>query len=239
VTEAANHFRATVRKREDPGPALIEGLPVKRRPKAARRADDAYLTGDTTPIRSLLARDGARIRALGGVWDPACGAGDMVKVIRAEGIPCSASDLVDRRCPDSWQADFFSCMRASNPAIITNPPFNLINAKGRGLWLKHSLAMPGWRYMALLLSWNWPAGRINGMGALLDLQPFSHVYLMRFRIDFTGEGDPPNQHAWFVWDRDDPRSYDGRHPEPSFRFLDPADDRQAEIDLTPTTGDPS
>jgi len=51
VTEAANHFRATKRKREDPGPVLIQDLPVKRKPKAPRRADDTYLTGDTTPIR--------------------------------------------------------------------------------------------------------------------------------------------------------------------------------------------
>ncbi len=230
MSDAKALFRATKRKRrKDPGQAELMELPEHRKPRPPRRKHDAYLTTQTSAVRALLAVDGDRIRALGSIWDPACGAGDMVRVFRAEGVPTCASDLVDRGCPDSWQADFFTCLRSRAPALITNPPFNLINSKGRGLWLKHCLSLPDWRYMALLLSWNWPAGRQNGLGRMLDTQPFSYALLMRFRIDFTGEGDPPNQHAWFVWDRDDPRAFDGSHPEPSFRFLDRLDARQKEI----------
>jgi len=29
-------------------------------------------------------------------------------------------------------------------------------------WLRHTLDMPGWSYLALLLSWDWPAARANG-----------------------------------------------------------------------------
>ena len=223
-------FRATKRK-ADPGAALFQAE-ESRAPETERRKDDFYPTGQTDAIRALLVADGARIKALGPVWEPACGAGDLVRVIRAEGIPCCASDLIDRECPDSWQEDYFTCMRSRAPSIITNPPYNLINARdGRGAWLRHSLAMPDWRYMALLLSWDWPAARANGLGALLDANPFSWCYLMRWKLDFTGEGSPPQRNAWFIWDRDDPRGYGGTTPQPSFRFLDREDGRQQEMTI--------
>lgn len=63
---------------------------------------------------------------------------------------------------------------------------------------------------------------MNGLGDLLNEQPFSYVYLLRFKVDFTGGGSPPQRNAWFVWDRRDPRSRPGlgHHPEPSFRWMD-------------------
>lgn len=221
-------FRATKAKPQiDHRQAVVSDLPIQPKPsKEKRRADDFYPTGQPEAIRALLARDGDRIRSLGAVWEPACGAGDLVRVIRAAGIPCCASDLVDRGCPDSWTADYFTCLRSRGGSIITNPPFNLINARdGHGRWLKHTLAMPGWRYCALLLSWDWPAARQNGLGALLDANPFSYCYLMRWKLDFTGEGSPPQRNAWFVWDRDDVRA------EPGFRWMDREDDRQGEMEI--------
>lgn len=196
-----------------------------RGPKEARRDLDYYPTQDLRPIRSLLAHDGDRIRQSGTVWEPCCGDGAMVMPIREAGIPCCASDIVDRGCPDSWVADYYSCLRSRGGAIITNPPYREINARdGGGRWLRHALDMPGWDYMALLLSWDWPAARINGLGNLLDQHPFTHVYLLRYKVDFTGGGAPPQRNAWFIWDRRDPRSRPGLgpHPEPSFRWMDAA-----------------
>ena len=121
-------------------------------------------------------------------------------------------------------------MKSRGGSIITNPPFNLITARdGHGRWLKHTLAMPGWRYCALLLDWNWAAGKINGLGELLDRQPFTRSYLMRWKIDFTGEGQAPQRNAWFVWDRDDVRATDGSRPHPEFRWLDRLDERQGAL----------
>ncbi|MDF3606112.1 hypothetical protein PE067_08215 [Paracoccus sp. DMF-8] len=198
---------------------LLPDAPVRTRPRVeVRREHDFYPTGQPEAIRGLLARDGDAIRACGSVWEPACGDGALVREIRDFGLPCIATDLIDRGCPDSDQADFFECDCARAPAVITNPPFNLINARdGHGRWLRHTLDMPGWRYLALLLSWDWPAARANGLGALLDQRPFSYCYLMRWKLDFTGEGSPPQRNAWFVWDRD----YEGS--EPAFRFMDRAD----------------
>jgi hypothetical protein len=225
VTIAKNLFRATKAK-----PLPVESfpdldLPLQKAPEETRRAHDFYTTYQPEPIRALLHRDGDVIRACGGVWEPACGAGDMVREIRDFGLPCTASDLIMRGCPDGWQADYFTCVKSRARAIITNPPYNLINARdGGGAWLKHTLDMPGWDYLALLLSWDWPAAVANGLGKLLDERPFSHSYLLRWKVDFTGAGSPPQRNAWFVWRR-------GWTGPSEFRFLDKRDHRQAALPL--------
>jgi hypothetical protein len=200
----------------DAGTPLLTDAPIAPRPKRAaqRRAEDFYPTAQPEAIRALFS-----------VWEPACGDGALVREIRAMGMPCCASDLIDRGCPDSWTADFYSCLRSRGGAIITNPPFSEINARdGHGRWLRHTLAMPGWDYLALLLSWDWPAARANGLGKLLDDHPFSWCYLLRWKLDFTGEGSPPQRNAWFVWDRRDPRG--AGKGDPGFRWLDRIDGRQ-------------
>lgn len=228
TASAKGLFEATRKKAaSDDRQAEIPDLPKHKRRKPERRPDDFYPTGEPEAIRGLLAADGSRIRRSGKVWEPACGDGAIVREIRAAGIPCVASDLIDRGCPDSSIGNFLETTKAAAPAIITNPPFNLITARdGKGIWLRHTLDLPGWDYLALLLDWNWPAGKINGLGALLDERPFSYCYLMRWKLDFTGEGQAPQRNAWFVWDRLDPRAYHGRRLEPGFRFLDRVDPRQ-------------
>ena len=226
TASAKSLFRATKAKRPDDQPALM-AVEDSRKPQEPRRADDFYPTGQPEAIRALLVCDGIRIRECGSVWEPACGDGALVREIRSAGIPCIASDLIDRGCPDSAVLDFFAARESPCRAIITNPPYDLINARdGKGAWLRHTLAMPGWEYLALLLSWDWPAARQNGLGAMLDATPFSWCYLMRWKLDFTGEGSPPQRNAWFVWDRSCPRGTDGGLPHPSFRWMDREDARQ-------------
>lgn len=224
-------FLAT-RAKPDKGAALPIELPYAQAPQAPRRTDDFYPTGQPEAIRALLARDGAIIRQCEAVWEPAVGDGALAREIEAHGLTCHGSDLVDRGWPGTVKASFYSSVESPAAAIITNPPFSEINARdGHGRWLRHSLSLPGWRYMALLLSWDWPAARQNGLGALLDQHPFSWCYLMRWKLDFTGEGSPPQRNAWFVWDCDDARATDGSGPDPDFRWLDRADARQRGFNL--------
>lgn len=216
--------------RASPPQPMFESLPDQARPDTgARRDQDFYPTGQPDAIRALMAYDGHRIRDqfVPSVWEPACGDGALVREIRAMGLKCHASDVIDRGCPDSWVADFYAARKSPARAIITNPPYDQINARdGKGRWLRHTLALPGWDYCALLLSWDWPAARANGLGEMLDRTPFSWCYLMRWKLDFTGEGSPPQRNAWFVWDRRDPRG--PGHPKlyPDFRWMDRIDARQ-------------
>lgn len=216
---AKPYFRALSGKGQtvpEPSPGgMFEDLPVAVRPREeVRRALDLYPTGAPEATRGLLARDRARIEALGTVWEPAAGYGHMVREFEGLGLSCIASDIADHGCPGVIVRDFYDWRESPAPAIITNPPYCEINARdGHGRWLRHTLDMPGWRYLALLLSWDWPAARANGLGELLDEQPFSYCYLMRWKLDFTGEGSPPQRNAWFVWDRDRDAA------EPAFRFM--------------------
>lgn len=189
--------------------------PGRRHPdEEGRRPLDAYFTGEPEAIRALLAADGARIRALGSVWEPAAGRGDMVREIEGVGLPCLASDIADHGWPGLHERRcFYEFQTAPAPAIITNSPYGEITARSGSPWLRHTLALPGWRYCALLLSWEWPAGVTNGLGELLDAEPFAWCYLLRWKIDFTGAGRPSQRNAWFVWDRD------WRGGEPAFRWL--------------------
>lgn len=218
-------FRATKQRgpRDVRQAALLDCPPVVLPLADDRRQDDFYPTGQPEAIRALFARDGDLIRAAGAVWENAVGDGALAREIEAQGVPCIGSDIVDRGWPDTIVRSFYDFYASPARAIVTNPPYAEINARdGHGRWLRHTLDMPGWDYCALLLSWDWPAARANGLGALLDARPFSYCYLMRWKLDFTGEGSPPQRNAWFVWRR----GWDG---EPAFRWLDRADGRQTAL----------
>lgn len=224
-------FRAIRGKPRLPeGQSALMDLPEVTVPDDTRRTLDFYPTAQPEAIRALLAADGARLAMLGSVWEPAVGDGALARELVAAGLPVRGSDVVDRGWPGTELCDFFDHRASPAPAIITNPPFSQINSRdGHGRWLRHTLAMPGWRYCALLLSWDWPAARQNGLGEMLDRQPFTRAYLMRWKLDFTGEGSPPQRNAWFVWDRDDVRATDGSARHPDFCWLDRRDHRQRRL----------
>lgn len=208
------------------GAALPIDLPLQAAPvDTARRAHDFYATGEPCAARALLAADGARIAALGGVFECAVGNGALAREFVAAGLPVVGADIVDRGWPDTIVQSYYDFEAAPARAIITNPPFCEINARdGHGRWLRHTLDLPGWDYCAFLLSWDWPAAVVNGLGAMLDASPFSYCYLMRWKIDFTGAGSPPQRNAWFVWDR-------AHVGPPEFRWLNRVDNRQETMNL--------
>ncbi len=76
-------------------------------------------------------------------------------------------------------------------------------------------------YMALLLPLNFMGASTRGQ--LWRDHPPARVYVMRWRIDWTGQGAPPMICAWYVWDI--------KHVgETVLRFLDrPTDRRQVEL----------
>lgn len=225
-------FRAIRAKPKLPeGQARLMDMPEALAPAAARRDMDFYPTGQPEAIRALMAAEWPRIEALGAVWEPAVGDGALAREMAGAGLQVVGSDVEDRGWPGTFFLDFMRVPVSPAAAIITNPPYSEINARdGHGRWLRHTLGMPGWRYCALLLSWDWPAARANGLGQLLDEHPFTRCYLMRWKLDFTGEGSPPQRNAWFVWDRDDVRSSDpAQRNHPDFCWLDRRDNRQRRL----------
>ena len=204
-----NLFRATKRKPIVGEPLFPEGALHNQLPP-----DEGYrdaLDFDPTPAdatRAFTAAEGQRLREIGGpVWECAVGAGHMARPLQQAGFDVIGSDIVDRGHPGTILSDFYKWGQAGGPPapasiIVTNPPYNEINARdGHGRWLRHIETL-GVRYAAMLLNWDWPAARQNGMDALHERFPFARAYVCCWKIDFRGKGSPPQRNGWFVWDLD-------------------------------------
>lgn len=213
-------FRATGKK---PKPVydLIDGEIVKLAEGLAREQDDFYPT-PPEPTRAFLHAELDRLREFGGVWEPAVGDGAMAREMSALGLIVYGSDLIDRGCGAEIRS-FYDYDVPMERAIVTNPPFAECGwGNGKARWLYHALQTLGVEYMALLMNWSFPGA--GGLAPFWAKYPPARVYLMRWKIDFTGQGAPPMLNGWFVWDK----KWQG---ETVLRMLDRKDVRQAEMDL--------
>jgi hypothetical protein len=206
ASSTKNLFRATRPKsRPHPAQAIMGGLPEAAAPAVEDTRDP--LDYDPTPgdaTRAFLAVEGNRMREIGGpVWEPAVGGGHMAREIERAGFDVIGSDIVDRGWPGTEVRSFYQYTSAwPIQMIVTNPPYGELSAGGgHGRWLRHIEDL-GIRYAAMLISWEWPAGRINGLDELHERFPMSRVYLCCWKIDFRGQGRPAQRNAWVVWDRD-------------------------------------
>lgn len=163
----------------------------------ADRKDDLYETPEVATKALLRVESLPKI-----VWEPACGPGAIVRVLRAAGHEVYATDLVDYGCPDSSaRIDFL--MEQAAPyyigAIVTNPPFKLAaQFVARGLLVAPKVVML--LRLAFLES--------NARRAVLDGGQLARVYVFRNRLPMMHrdgwEGPKSSSSmafAWFVWDR--------------------------------------
>lgn len=213
-------FRATGKK---PRPVydLIDGEIVQLDDGLTREKDDFYPT-PPEPTRAFLHAEIDRLRDFGTIWEPAAGDGAMVREMESVGLRVRASDLVDRGCGADIRS-FYDFPVAPADAIVTNPPFAECGwGNGKARWLYHALDTLNVEYMALLMNWGFPGA--GGLAPFWAEFPPARVYLMRWKIDFTGQGAPPMLNGWFVWDK----LWEG---ETVFRVLDRKDARQGELGL--------
>lgn len=184
------------------------------------REQDEFYPTPPEPTRAFLHAEIDRLKDFGIIWEPAAGNGAMVREMEALGLMVRASDLVDRGC-DADIRSFYEFPVAPSHAIVTNPPFAECGwGNGKARWLKHALDVLDVEYMALLLNWTWPGA--GGLAPFWTQHPPARVYLMRWKIDFTGQGAPPMLNGWFVWDK----QWKG---ETVLRMLDRKDARQGEL----------
>jgi hypothetical protein len=208
-------FRATGKKSKPVPARLLDGT-YAHVEHLEREADDFYPT-PPEPTLALLYAEADRLADFPLVWEPAAGDGAMVRLIQEHGHRTVHSDLVDRDCGAEIRS-FYDYATAPAPALITNPPFAECN-RDPG-WIRHALERLGVEYMALLLPINWLGAA--GRAPLWSRFPPARIYLMRWRIDFTGQGAPPMLNAWFVWDKQ-------HQGETVLRMLDRKDARQSEL----------
>jgi hypothetical protein len=222
TTSARGLFRATGKKPKPTVVQMLDGTLAKSDEGLEREKDDFYPT-PPEPTRALLHAEIDRLQDFATIWEPAAGDGAMVREMEALGLDVFASDLVDRGPRTDEIRSFYDYGSGSAPsrAIVTNPPFSECGwGNGKARWLKHALDTLGVEYMALLMNWSWPGA--GGLAPFWAEHPPARVYLMRWKIDFTGQGAPPMLNGWFVWDR--------RHQgETVLRMLDRKDARQSEL----------
>jgi hypothetical protein len=218
TVSARGLFRATGKKSKPVPVRLLDGSYSKAN-GLERESADFYPT-PPEPTRAFLSAEIERLRDFVTIWEPACGDGAMKREMETVGLSVFASDLIDRGC-GAVIRDFYDFATAPVRAIVTNPPFAECGwGNGKARWLKHALDTLGVEYMALLMNWSWPGA--GGLGPFWAAHPPARVYLMRWKIDFTGQGAPPMLNGWFVWDK----AWQG---ETVLRMLDLSDARQSEL----------
>lgn len=175
---------------------LDKSAQAGRAPLAEHR-DDFYAT-PICAIRALL-----EIETFDGtIWEPACGDGAIVNVLRDAGHRVYATDLVDRGCPDSESRIDF--LLESQPgvhigAVVTNPPYTLANA-----FAAHALnlAIPKVA-MLLRLAFLESSSRSSILdgGLLARVYPFRNRLPRMHRAGWEGrKASSAVAFAWFVWE---------------------------------------
>lgn len=157
--------------------------------------DDLYETPDVA-IAALCRMKDLPSR----VWEPACGPGQIVRFLRAEGHDVVATDLVDYGCEDSTaRRDFL--MERSAPdgvqAIVTNPPFKLaeqfaVQAK-RFAPETHMLLR-----LAFLEGLRWKRGLADELESVLIFAP-RLPFMHRHDYDGPRHSNSGMPFAWFSW----------------------------------------
>lgn len=218
TASARGLFRATGKQSKPVAAMMLDGS-IAKVDVLEREKDDFYPT-PPEPTRAFLHAEIDRLRDFGIVWEPAAGDGAMAREIESLGIEVAMSDLVDRGAGATIR-DFYDFIEPPSPAIVTNPPYQECGwGNGKARWLYHALDTLNVEYMALLLNWSWPGA--GGLCSFWAKYPCARVYLMRWKIDFTGQGAPPMLNAWFVWDKQ-------HQGETVLRMLDRKDARQGEL----------
>lgn len=161
------------------------------------RRDDLYETPPVA-VEALLRAE----KLPHHIWEPACGPGSIVTVLRAAGHTVWATDLVDYGCPDSESGVDFLMERQARvdvEAIVTNPPFKLARE-----FVEHALHLRPLVIMLARLAFL----ESDKRSAILDGGKLARVHVFRRRLPMmhrhgwsgpiAGSG---MAFAWFVWDR--------------------------------------
>ncbi len=160
-----------------------------------REKDDFMPTPDDGTVQALMRVERVVDRPTLNcpIWEPFCGDGAISKVLIERGHDVIETDLVDRG-RNTGRIDFLLERKALGRIIVSNPPFKLAVQI-----VRHAREnMVGVDYMALLLKADF-ANSKKASDAFKVWKP-ARVHALSWRPDFTGEGSPPLNCSWWIWD---------------------------------------
>jgi hypothetical protein len=160
----------------------------------SERKNDLYETPPAA-VEALLRFESLPPR----VWEPACGRGKIVDVLRAAGHTVIASDLVNYGNPLHYYGrDFLMERRPSAECIVTNPPFKLAEQ-----FVAHALELCPKVIMLLRLAFYESERRCD----ILENRGLARVHVFRKRLPmmhrdgWTGrKANSGMAFCWMVWD---------------------------------------
>jgi hypothetical protein len=174
---------------------LDHSCQVQRHP-LSERGHDLYET-PAVATEALLRAEKLPLH----VWEPACGRGAIVNVLRTAGYKVLASDLAfyDPDHFSGWDFLLERQLPAQVEAIVTNPPFKLAEQ-----FVAHALELCPLVIMLLRLAFLESGRRQH----ILEGRGLARVHVFRKRLPMMHrdgwEGRKANSgmaFAWFVWDR--------------------------------------
>jgi hypothetical protein len=170
-----------------------------RRHALSERGNDLYETPPEA-TRALLKVE----RLPRYIWEPACGRGTIVNLLRERGHDVVASDIADYSVPITapgyWGRDFLleRTAPAGTECILTNPSYRIAAA-----FVRHALALCPRVIMLLRLAFIESTRRSDILdgGKLARVYPFANRLPMMHRDGWTGpKASSAIPFAWFVWD---------------------------------------
>jgi hypothetical protein len=157
------------------------------------RQNDCYET-PACAVEALL-----RIESIPhSVWEPACGPGAIVRVLRDHGHSVFATDLHPYGCGLSG-IDFLTAGHRMTDAVVTNPPYQLAEQ-----FVRHALEFSPLVIMLLRLAFLESVRRteILEKSGLARIHVFRNRLPMMHRKDWAGpKSSSAMPFAWFVWER--------------------------------------
>ena len=176
---------------------LDHSCQVQRHPHAERGVD-LYETPDVA-VEALLRVEHLPAR----IWEPACGPGRVVRVLRAHEYEVHASDLIDYGTDPTahYGRNFLAEQEAPEgyECILTNPPYQLAEE-----FVAHALKLCPRVIMLLRTAFLESDRRTN----ILEGCGLARVFVFRKRLPMMHragwEGRKANSgmsFSWFVWDR--------------------------------------
>ena len=173
-----------------------------RRDKAAgiwaRDPNDWYVEPGWTSKRLFEAE-----RFVGGIADPACGLGTIIKSARLCGLVGVGYDIVERSSECFARRDFLSPdWRGDDENFVSNPPFGVADQFAK-LALDRAK-----RKVALLLPATWHFGgarsawlRTTPLKRVLALTPRPSMPLGAVIVAGEKPGGGTKDFAWYIWER--------------------------------------
>lgn len=173
-----------------------------------REANDYYAT-DPQALESFLSLWGGRLSP--DIWECACGAGHLAKVLVRHGYNVTATDLVDRGYGTAG-VDFLRCTEKFDGDIVTNPPYKFAQE-----FVEKALDLVGeGNRVIMFLKLQFLEGQRRQM--LFERKDLEYVYVFSKRVicaknaEFEKISSSAVAYAWFVFRK-------GYGKEPVIRWI--------------------